>query len=141
MISVKRHCFLSDFHISHRSHFVVYRTTIDHSLCQLGLPVTTQLITGKVCTSTSKSIIHHVLSPSIRKENVSNQYAYPIKNGKRGGGGGRKRNKVTLTNSRKDWAEFNGCINYVPKRPVIAMAITGKPHCLSLSLLCARKFA
>ena len=37
--------------------------------------------------------------------------AYLIKNSKREGKKEKKKKEVTLTSSRKDWAEFYGCIN------------------------------
>ena len=39
--------------------------------------------------------------------------AYPIKNNKGEGKQKETEKKVSLTISRKDWAEFNGCINDV----------------------------
>ena len=61
---------------------------------------------------------------------------YPIRNSKGEGGNKKekkKKKKVTLTNSRKHWAEFSWVYKLGLQCPVIAMAITLKPHCLSVS--------
>ena len=76
--------------------------------------------------------------------------AYPIKNNKGEGKQKETEKKVSLTISRKDWAEFNGCINDVSndqslqwqslQNLSVSFSLAVFCHNLSYAIACAENF-